>query len=399
MRRILFIHDSFPGQFGPLARHMQTRGWEVTFATRHPPSRSPGYRIVAYAPHRDPRAGAHPYTQPLDRAVLTGQGFVRAALALRAEGYRPDVIVAHSGWGGGLFARDVFPQAATVAYAEWWYRHPAPDMAFLAALDPRFRHEEPDLPMLQRGRNAPIALDMADADLRLCPTRFQASQFPRLIREGLTIGHDGVDTGFFSPGPVEDPTLGGRVPAGPRLVTYATRGMEPHRGFPQFMAALPAALDAHPDAVAVIAGSNRVAYGGGAIRAIDWKAEAMARADLDPQRVIFTGPLPRPLYRDLLRRSSAHVYLSVPFVLSWSMIEAMAVAPPLVLSDTAPVREFAGEEEAWLTGFAPAAIAGAITQALGGDAAARRRASRERVLAGLSLAEVLPGREAQISAL
>lgn len=392
-RRILFIHDHFPGQFGSLALFLRGRGWDVTFATRYPPMQSEGLRIVSYAPHRAPSAETHPYAQPMDRAALNGQAFVRSALALRAAGYRPDVIVAHSGWGAGLFARDVFPEAAFIAYAEWWYRHPGADIAFLAAQDPRWASLSREAPMVERARNAPIALDLAAADAAICPTHFQAGQFPPLLRRGLSIRHDGVDADFYAPGAPADPTLDGRVAAEAKVITYATRGMEPHRGFPQLMAALPEVLARHPDAVVLIAGTNRVSYGNKAIRSVDWKAQALAHHALDPRRVIFTGPLPRLAYRDLLRRSDAHIYLTVPFVLSWSMLEAMSTGAQLVLSDTPPVREFAGPDEAVLTQFQPEAIAQAIGEALTQPSVARRRAARARILEGPSLERELPLKE------
>ena len=151
--------------------------------------------------------------------------------------------------------------------------------------------------MHERARNAPMAMDLAAADAALCPTEFQAAQFPPIFRRALAVLHDGVDTGYYRPEPAPvDRTLGGRVAEDARVVTYATRGMEPHRGFPQFMAALPAIL-ADPKAVAVVAGDNRVAYGGDALRRIDWKAEALARHDIDPARVRFVGHLDRPAYR------------------------------------------------------------------------------------------------------
>ena len=151
--------------------------------------------------------------------------------------------------------------------------------------------------MHERARNAPMAMDLAAADAALCPTEFQAAQFPPIFRRALAVLHDGVDTGYYRPEPAAvDRTLGGRVAEDARVVTYATRGMEPHRGFPQFMAALPAIL-ADPKAVAVVAGDNRVAYGGDALRRIDWKAEALARHDIDPARVRFVGHLDRPSYR------------------------------------------------------------------------------------------------------
>jgi glycosyltransferase involved in cell wall biosynthesis len=399
---VLFVHDAFPGQFGDLARWLAGRGWQVAFATAAREVAGAGMRLIRYAPHRSPSAATHPYAQPLDRAAIRAQGFVRAALAARRDGLRPDVVVAHSGRGAGMFARDVFPEAAYVPYCEWWYRHPGVDVAYLAALDGRASGGGPEAAMHERARNAPIAMDLAAADAAICPTGFQAAQFPAALRGGLTVLHDGIDDEAFAPGPVGDHTLGGTVAADARVVTYATRGMEPHRGFPQFMAALPAILAADPKVVAVIAGANRVAYGGDALRRVDWKARALAEHDLDPARVRFVGTLARPDYLRLLRRTDAHVYLTAPFVLSWSMLEAMSCACPLVLSDTAPVREFADGEAAVLADMArPATIAEGVLAALAdpADAARRGRRARATVAERLSQRRHFPLKEALLAEL
>lgn len=395
--RILFIHDNFPAQFGTLGLWLARRGWHVTFATARADAQAEGIDILRYAPHREPSAETHPYAQAMDRAAIRGQGFARAALKARAAGYRPDLIVAHSGWGAGMFARDIFPRAAFVAYCEWWYSHPGPDVTYLAALDgaaPRFSLEAP---MLERARNAPIAMDIGSADAVLCPSRFQAAQFPPLLRPALTVLHDGIDTEYHAPDPAtRQSTLGGLVAPDAHVISYATRGMEPHRGFPQFMAALPAIFRADPKAVAVIAGENRVAYGGGALRKTDWKAKALAENDIDPARLRFLGHLSRPDYLRLLRRSDAHVYLTVPFVLSWSMLEAMSTGCALVLSDTDPVREFADGSMARLADLAaPATISQAVLDLLAnpGPAATLRARAREAIVDSLSTALVYPAKQ------
>lgn len=384
---ILFVHDNYPAQFGGLGRWLAGRGWEVGFATAAPPAEAPpGIRILPYARHRAPSRETHPYAQPMDRAAIAAQAFARTALAARRDGYRPDIVVAHSGWGAGMFAKDIFPEAAFVAYCEWWYRYPGADVAFLAALEGRVLSAPLEAPMHERARNAPIAMDLAAADAAICPTRFQAGQFPGIFRRALTVLHDGIDTDRFSPDDeARRGTLGGLVAEDARVVTYATRGMEPHRGFPQFMAALPAVLAADRKAVAVIAGENRVAYGGDGLRATDWKARALAENDLDPARVHFVGRLDGGDYLRLLQRSDAHVYLTVPFVLSWSMLEAMSVGCGLILSDTDPVREFGDRTNAALVDMArPAAIAEAVRETLGEPASDRRRRARELVRRRLS---------------
>jgi glycosyltransferase involved in cell wall biosynthesis len=354
----------------------------------------PGCQTLNYGAHRGPSERTHPYAQAFDRAALNAQGFARAALAAAREGLAPDIVVSHAGPGAGLLAREVFPRARTVAYAEWWYNHPAPDLAWLGEGDGALGDTEQA--MVERMRNAAMALEIASADATICPTIFQARQFPRALQPAITIHHDGIDTGLFAPAcaSADDAAcpapLRGLATDTP-LVTYATRGMEPHRGVPQFMAALPAIQAAHPGAIVAIAGENRVAYGTDAMRRVDWLQRGLATEGLDTSRVVLTGTLPGPSYRWLLRRSDAHVYLTAPFVLSWSMLEAMATACPLVLSDTEPVREHAGDGHALFVDMRdPAAIAAAVSRTLADPiaAGARGEAARRSILRHLPARQV-----------
>ena len=185
--RILFIHDSFPAQFGGLGQWLADKGWDVAFATAACHPRATSIRIMQYAPHRAPSRETHPYAQAMDRAAINAQGFVRAAMAARRDGYRPDIIVAHSGWGAGMFAKDVFPEAAFIAYCEWWYRHPGSDVTYLAALQGCGAPASIEAPMHERARNAPLAIDLSAADAAICPTEFQAGQFPPVFRAALSV--------------------------------------------------------------------------------------------------------------------------------------------------------------------------------------------------------------------
>lgn len=392
--RILFVHDRGPGQFAALGRYLSRQGWPVTFAANRAVE-VPGCTSMLYGPHRGPSERTHPYAQSFDRAALAAQGFARAALAARRAGYAPDIVVSHAGPGAGLLAREVFPEARTVAYAEWWYNHPAPDLAWLGELPGDRGLPDAEQAMVERMRNAAMALEISSADATICPTSFQAAQFPRALQTAITIHHDGIDTELYAPA---DAAPGDAAcPSGLRdlqpdtpLVTYATRGMEPHRGFPQFMAALPAIQAAHPAAVVAIAGENRVAYGTDAMRRTDWLAEGLATPGLDRSRIVLLDSLPGPSYRWLLRRSDAHVYLTVPFVLSWSMLEAMSTACPLVLSDTKPVREFANRDHAILADMRdPKALADAVSRTLSDPVAAtlRGQAARRAILRRLPAAQ------------
>lgn len=342
MPSILFVHENYPAQFGALAGSLSARGWNVIFATAHEHfahgmlhQRPDGTKVLRYMRRRDPRRDAHPYLLGTERSVLNGQGLARAAAALKKGGFTPDIVVAHSGWGSGSFAKAVWPQTRLVQYLEWWYNWPAPDVS---SADPGDSSEDEVARTLSR--NLPFLLDFQQADQVLFPTKFQAHQAPAFVRQNAVVQHDGVDCDTFAPGRPggQGFTLAG-LPADAPIATFATRGMEPIRGFPTFMEAASRLQQSHPEVHIVVAGGETVHYGKLPKGAKTWKEHALKSHDFDPQRLHFAGLLPKPVYRQLLQRTQAHAYLTRPFVLSWSLIEAAATACPLVVSDVAPVRE------------------------------------------------------------
>ena len=331
--RVLFLHNNFPAQFGALARHLSGRGHDVAFGTRWQGTSPDWLRMVRYQPHRKVRRQQHPYLAFVESAVLNGQAFARVGWKMKEGGYSPDLIVAHSGWGPGLYVRDIWPDAKYLGYFEWYYQSKGADLGFLNTVTRDDEHRV-------RTRNAVILLDLAACHWGLVPTAFQASRFPELLRRKLTVQHDGVDTDYFAPQPARRlklPDLD--LSRCGEIVTYVARGMEPYRGFPQAMAAFEVVQKRRPDAHIVVVGEDRVAYGRRLPDGDSYRKKALRELDLDRERIHFTGRLPRDLYRDVLLASSVHVYLTVPFVLSWSMIEAMSAGCLLVASDTDPVRE------------------------------------------------------------
>lgn len=336
--QILFAHQNYPAQFGNFGAYLARNGWDVAFITSAAGAKPPpGCRMVKMTPHREPTKGVHRFAYNLEKAMINGQAFANAAIRARSEGLNPDVVVGHSGWGSGTFAKAVWPASKYVAYVEWFYRYPPVD----AVLTMNKQAEE-DARAHALARNAPTLLDLAEADLVFCPSRFQASQFPERLRRDMVIMHDGVDTDYHAP--ADTPALPkalAEVPADAEIVSYATRGMEPHRGFPEFMRALARLQARRPKLHAIIGGQDRIAYGPARADGRGWKQAMLDELDLDETRIHWTGLLPRKDYLAVLQATDVHVYLSVPFVLSWSMIEAMSVGCPLVVSDTEPVREAA----------------------------------------------------------
>ncbi|MFK7877781.1 MAG: glycosyltransferase [Paracoccaceae bacterium] len=348
MPSILFVHENYPAQFGILAGVLAKQGWQVVYATQKetlPADTSrrldSGVHLIRYSRAREPRDDTHPYLRGTETAVLNGQGFARTAVGLSKSGFTPDIIVAHSGWGSGSFAKVVWPQAKFVQYLEWWYRYPPVDVD-PATLDPKTAEDRHARTL---ARNLPFMLDFQQSDLIIAPTQFQADQMPDFVQSKLVVQHDGVDCDMFRPAAPDDTAFDHpNLPQDAKIVTFATRGMEPARGFPTFMEAAARILKQRADIHIVIAGGEKSHYGPAPKDHDSWKAKALAEHDFDMTRLHFTGLLRKDLYAQVLRRSSAHVYLTQPFVLSWSFIEAMASAAPLICSDVPPVIEAIGDD-------------------------------------------------------
>ena len=376
--RVLFLHNNFPAQFGPVAKFLADRGHEVTFGTKWEGTAPDWLRLVRYRPHRKVGRKQHPYVAFVEDAVLNGQALARAGWKLKDEGYSPDLVVAHSGWGPGLYVKDVWPEAKYVGYFEWYYRTNGADVGFL---------DETTRDDIHRigSRNAAILLDLAACNWGIVPTEYQASTFPAFARAKLSVQHDGVDTEYFAPSgdgarrrlklPDLDLSHAGEV------VTYVARGMEPYRGFPQAMTAFAEVQRRRPGAHVVVVGDDRVAYGRKLPDGDTYRKKMLRELDFDEDRLHFTGLLPRAQYREVLLASSVHVYLTIPFVLSWSMLEAMSAGCLLVASDTAPVREAVrdGENGLLVDFFDTEALAERICEALARpDAFAEMRANARR---------------------
>jgi glycosyltransferase involved in cell wall biosynthesis len=336
--KVLFVHKNWPAQFGGLGRFLRSSGWEVAFATQREGAKSDTMRIVPFESHRTASTGTHPYLRSLEDAVIAGQGLARAAVTLSRDGWKPDIIVSHSGWVTGAFAKSVWPSAAFVPYFEWFYRFPAAD---------RTAYDRPidalEASARSRVRNLPFMLDFDAADIGLVPTAYQLEQFPTWMRERLVVMHDGIDTDLHSPGSGGPARARYGIPEDAELVTSLARGMEPHRGFPEIMRCIARLQKRRPKLYAVIVGEDRVAYGSKLPEGDSWKRRMLDELDLDLARISFPGRIPRTEMVDLMRASDAHLYVTVPFVLSWSMLEAMSVGCLLVASDVAPVREFVAD--------------------------------------------------------
>ena len=392
--KILFVHQNFPGQFLYLAPALQARGHEcraLTDAGNKRDSKIPTLRYRHEMPPPDPKATrlGRNFTQMSDRGVTVA----RACLQLRdTHGYCPDVIFGHSGWGETLFLKEVWPDAKLIVYAEFYYRGVARDVGF----DPEFSRAGFDAVMTAQARAAHLGQSLLHADAALAPTQWQASTYPPALQPLIRVIFDGVNTAVMAPNPQASITLpnGKVLRAGDEVLTFVNRNLEPYRGYHIFMRALPEVMAARPDAQVVIVGGDDVSYGAGAAAGETWKQifleEVKHRLDLG--RVHFLGKVPYPQFVALMQISRAHAYLTYPFVLSWSMLEAMSAGAYVVASKTAPVEELItdGVNGRLVDFFDIPAWSAALTEALARPErfTPQRRAARQTVLDGFDLQNI-----------
>lgn len=340
--RVLFIHQNFPGQFRHVAAAMAASGHEVSALAEAQNPPIPGvtlYRYPAPEMSQEAQARAHPYLRRLETHVRRAQMVARAAAQLRQQGYRPDLIVSHIGWGESMFMRDIFPQARIVLHCEYFFRAQGGDVGF----DPIYGEMTLDTIARTRMLNTAQLVQLEAADWGMAPTIWQRSRYPDWVQAKMSVIHEGVDTIAINPdGPAGFTLPDGRsFRRGDPLVTYTARHLEAYRGFHHFMEALVTLQKLRPDAHAVVVGGSKGAYGGPPPGGGTWREWALKQVDgrLDLTRVHFFDWLRHDQLHTLFRVSAAHVYLTFPFVLSWSVLEAMACGAAVLGSATAPVQE------------------------------------------------------------
>lgn len=335
---VLFIHNNFPGQFRDLAETLLRRGVPcAAIGGAHAPGVN-GVRIGRYNLPRGTGEGVYPLAIRAEADLIRGRGALEMARALKAAGFDPAIIVGHPGWGETIFMDEVFPAAKQVLLSEFFYRGRGLDIDF----DTQFGAPSDDLILMGKSKNAVMSLALTDADAIVAPTEFQASILPSIFRPRVRVIHEGIDTDAIAPAPPEPFELedGSVISPGTPVITHINNLMEPLRGLHIFARALPRLMAEIPDAQVLVMGKQVAQpYGGASPDGRSWREVCFEGLEIDPARLHFLGKVPHPRMLAALRLSTAHVYYSYPFVLSWSLTEAMASGCYIIASDTLPLHD------------------------------------------------------------
>jgi len=339
---VLFVHQNFPGQFRHLVSHFASSSDNRVVGICQP--QAPGIRDKqfspllksVYKPHRKPAKNCHPYLVRVEAAVLNGQGTARCLIDLRKKGFIPDLAFAHIGWGETLYFKDIFPDVPLIGHCEFYYRGDGADVDF----DPEFPATIDDR-MRVRTWNMTQLAGLASIDAGVSPTRWQRNLYPSGFRYKIEIIHEGINTEVVKPDNNQRLILpdGTGLTKDMEVVTYTARGLEPYRGFHTFMKAAEEICRRRPKCHIVITGGDEVRYGKTLPNGTSYREKLLKEVAIDRRRVHFMGLVPYESHLKTLQISSAHVYLTIPFVLSWSMMEAMATGCVIIGSATPPVEE------------------------------------------------------------
>lgn len=365
--KILAIHQNFPGQYKHLLFHLGATGkHEIIGIGQHQRVNIPGVKTILYKPGRTVKPDTHHYLRTTENAVLNAQGIVRVCMELRNKGFHPDVILGHAGWGETLYLKDVYPDVPVIGYFEFFYHSVGSDVGF----DPEYPASFDDAVRI-RTWNMPHLLALDSADYGQTPTAWQKTQIPKRYHDMISVIHEGIDTKAIQPdsnAKLEISAKGIVLDRTNQVITYVARNLEPYRGFHVFMRTLPRLLKQHPNAHVVIVGGDEVSYGRRLPDNQTYRQKLLAEVGngIEPARVHFLGRVPYSDFLKVLQVSSAHVYLTYPFVLSWSMLEAMSAGCLVIASRTPPVMEVITDRKNGLLVdfFSAEQIAEAVAEAL-----------------------------------
>jgi glycosyltransferase involved in cell wall biosynthesis len=349
---VLFVHNNFPGQYKHIARALardpQVRMVAIGSSASHEMN---DVKLLRYSLTDVDVSTTHPFARRFDMECHRAEQVLYAMSSLASSGFVPDLIMAHPGWGETLPLRTIFPDAHILLYCEFFYGKHGRDVGF----DPEFSETGADGHVALHLKNASTLLALEDCDFGISPTEWQRSTFPKQYQQKITMIHEGVDVDIVKPNPdaVLRLSSGREFRRSDEVATFVARNLEPLRGYHTFMRALPRIMAERPRAEILVIGGDGVSYGASPPPETTWKSVFFDEVanQIDRRRIHFTGRLPYADYLSALQISSAHIYLTYPFVLSWSLLEAMSAGCVVIGSDTAPVREVLNNENGLLVPF------------------------------------------------
>lgn len=332
--KLLLVHQNFPGQFRDLGPALCDKGHELKAIGNSRRATDPRIEVLHYELNIGERKGVHPHSLEVDEWIHRSEQVANLAMSLKQRGWAPDVMLAHPGWGEALLLRQVFPSTPLVIWPELWLRpeHMGINPAGMTVGQMQYL----------RIKDWLVDGAMADASMAVLPTKYQASTFPQRWRHKIAVVHEGVPESMLELPRLHQLTIAKGITLGPDVpvVTFISRNLEPMRGFPTFMRALPALLAENPKVQVVIVGGDEVSYSSAPGDGRSWRNLLLEELGerIDRKRVHLFGRMPHDQLQKLYRRSDLHVYLSKAFVLSWSLLELMACGTP-VLAEANPMME------------------------------------------------------------
>ena len=348
--KFLFVHQNYPGQYREILPRLSAGGQHrIGFLTQREAFPEPdNVSVLRYKPEKFALSDSHPYTSWFQKCNANGIAVMKACLTAARQGEKPDVVIGHAGWGELLFVKHVWPDVPVLGYFEYYFIA----RGGLINFDPEFRSARDIGPRLD-ARNAPNNVSLLNCDAGYTATEWQKRTFPEIFHSKIEVFHEGVRTDRLIPDHDSDLSIeiaGSRFTREDELVTYVARNLEPSRGFHIMMRALPLLQKLRPAARVCIVGGDGASYGAKLREGESFRARLTQELGdrVDWTRVHFLGRIPYAELIGLLKLSRCHVYLTAPFIVSWSLLEAMALEKTVVASDVEPIHQFIEHEQ---TGF------------------------------------------------